>query len=251
MTSSREILPISRPQPRAGKLVLVGLLMLLVGVGIGAAVQPILSQFGARALWIPENVSHSSTRIAAVDPQGNGVLADLRVEIGPGQGVYYSIQPMIELDLQSSANTAVEVASRVTGKSLEAVKVSFSITAPAKIVGGPSAGAAMTVVTIATIENRAVRGDAVITGTINADGSIGLVGGIFAKAKAANDEGMALFLVPKGQYVEVSEQVGPFTVIRYKSISYLQQYAQQNGWGLQIQEVSTIEGAVNLMLETG
>lgn len=254
VASWKEI-PVSVPRPRRrlGRLALAGLLVLLVGVGIGAALQLSLSElFGVQPqLWVPENTCQSLTKIAAVDSQGNGVLADLQVEISPGRGVYYSIQPMIELDLQSSANTAVQVASEVTGKALDAVRVSFTITASAEIVGGPSAGAAMAVITIATVENCAVRGDAVITGIIQADGGIGLVGGIYAKAKAANDEGMALFLVPDGQYVEVSEQVGPSTVVRYKPISYLQQYAQQQGWGLQIQEVSTIEEAADLMLEAG
>lgn len=250
MASWKEI-PVlaSRSKHRLNRFVLLSLLTLLIGISIGATLPPLLSGLFGLQPWIPENTCQASTKIAAVDAQGNGVLADIQVEISPGEGIYYSIQPLIELDLQSSANTAVSVASGVTGKALDRARVSFSITAPAKIVGGPSAGAAMTVITIAAIENREVKGDVVITGTIQSDHSIGLVGGIYAKAKAANDVGMTLFLVPKGQYVEVSEQVGFITVVRYRSISYLQQYAQEQGWGLQIREVSTIEEAVNLMLE--
>jgi len=93
----------------------------------------------------------------------------------------------VEIDLQYSASTAVKVASKVTGVNLDRSDVSFVISAPAEIVGGQSAGAAMTVITIAAIKNQQVKNDVVITGTIREDGSIGLVGGILAKAKAAEE----------------------------------------------------------------
>jgi len=154
----------------------------------------------------------------------------------------------VEIDLQYSASTAVKVASKVTGVNLDRSDVSFVISAPAEIVGGQSAGAAMTVITIAAIKNQQVKNDVVITGTIREDGSIGLVGGILAKAKAAEEGGMSLFLVPKGQYVEVPERIGWFTIMRYRPISWLQNYAEEEGWKIKIQEVSTIEEAAELML---
>ena len=72
----------------------------------------------------------------------------------------------MEIDLQYSASTAVKVASKVTGVNLDRSDVSFVISAPAEIVGGQSAGAAMTVITIAAIKNQQVKNDVVITGTI-------------------------------------------------------------------------------------
>ena len=76
-----------------------------------------------------------------------------------------------------------------------------------------------------------------------------MVGGILAKAKAAEEGGMSLFLVPKGQYVEVPERIGWFiTIMKYKPISWLQNYAEEKGWKIEIREVSTIEEAVKLML---
>ena len=38
-----------------------------------------------------------------------------------------------------------------------------------------------------------------VTGTINEDGTIGEVGGVLQKAKAAKELGAKLFLVPKGE----------------------------------------------------
>ena len=51
------------------------------------------------------------------------------------------------------------------------------------LIGGPSAGAAIAVATVAAIEGKNVSKDAVITGTIEEGGYIGEVGGVFEKPK--------------------------------------------------------------------
>lgn len=213
--------------------------------------------------------SEASTKIAAVDSQGNGLLCDLRVEIEPGDGdVFYRVQPYAQVDLQYSAETAAEVAARLTGTELNNVDVSFSIDTPAEIIGGPSAGAAMTIAAIAAIENRPVRDDVVITGEIRPDGSIGAVGGIIEKAEAAEEAGMSLFLVPYEQSKVVTYQIVlhaeskagfsriaiiPQGGIRIRKIEPviidLTEYAKQQGWNLEIREVSTVEEALELMLQ--
>ncbi len=75
----------------------------------------------------------------------------------------------------------------------------YSIKTNATLIGGPSAGAALTVATVAALENKTLKNDIMITGTIWPDGSIGEVGGILEKAKAARDVGIKVFLVPLGQ----------------------------------------------------
>ena len=58
-------------------------------------------------------IREASTKIAAVDSQGNGLLCDISVEIEPGDGdVFYRVQPYAQVDLQYSAETAAEVAAR-------------------------------------------------------------------------------------------------------------------------------------------
>ena len=215
-------------------------------------------------------IREASTKIAAVDSQGNGLLCDISVEIEPGDGdVFYRVQPYAQVDLQYSAETAAEVAARLTGTDLNNVDVSFSIDAPAEIIGGPSAGAAMTIAAIAAIENRHVRDDVVITGEIRPDGSIGAVGGIIEKAEAAEEAGMSLFLVPQGQSKVVTYQIVPYKEskagfsrieiiphhggIRIRKIEPvvidLTEYAKQQGWNLEIREVSTVKEALELMLQ--
>jgi len=239
----------------------------VVGVLSGAAICLLatrLSQSQGQQLLFTEGEKKTlSTKIVAVSSDGSGVISELNVEIEKGSGrILVDTHTLVGFDFQYAERTAVKVAAEITGTALDddgvglkGVDVFFSVSVPTEqtvevqAIDGPSAGAATTILTIAAIENRRVKDNVIITGTVQADHTIGLIGGAYAKAKAAHENGATLFLVPKGQYVEVSRQVGPFSYTEYKSISYLQDYAQQQGWGLQIQEVSTIEEAANLMLE--
>jgi len=213
-----------------------------------------------------ENVQRASINIVAVkSSDDSGVLLDLNVEVRQGTGeIYVNTAPLVEADFQYAQWIAVEVASDYLdipldddGVGIKGVNVSFSVTSdePVQLIGGPSAGAAMTVLTIAVLENRQVRDNVVITGEIKEDGSIGAVGGLIEKAGAAEAAGKDLFLVPLGQsrvtvYREVTRQVGPFTRTIYEPVVVdLNEYAENAGWGIQIQEVSTIQEAVNLMLD--
>ncbi|MEM0475337.1 MAG: S16 family serine protease, partial [Candidatus Norongarragalinales archaeon] len=74
---------------------------------------------------------------------------------------------------------------------------------------------------IAALEGKTPRRDVAITGTVDAEGKIGWVGGLIEKAEAAAADGVRLFLVPKGQeklqyYREKEERVtrGPFVIVR-------------------------------------
>lgn len=246
----------------------------LAGAFFGISASKLLSERGPTTsgetwqLWTT-GTQMASTKIAAVTSDGStGIISDLTVEISPGEGrILVDTYPLIGFDFQSAQRTAVEVASMVTGFELDSdgglkgADVLFVVSAPSEgsvevqSIDGPSAGAAATVATIAAIENRTVRKDVVMTGTIQEDGNIGLVGGILEKAKAANDAGARLFLVPSGQsvvtmYREVVREVGPFRRVIYEPIQVdLNEYAENAGWSIRIQEVSTIQEAENLMLD--
>jgi len=139
--------------------------------------------------------------LAAVDKDGNGVTTPLIVEAKPGDGkILTNIEKLLFwVDTQQSMQIAKHVAEDLTSIDVEKYDLTYTIKSNATLVGGPSAGAALTVATIAALENKKVKDDVMMTGTINPDGTIGEVGGILEKAKAAKDLGMTLFLVPKGQ----------------------------------------------------
>lgn len=195
-------------------------------------------------------VSH--TKIVGVDNQGSGIIGNLTAEVQPGKGrVLINTQPFQGIDLQNSERIAVEVAKEVTDFDFSGYDVIYTIVTPgAHIVDGPSAGGAFTLATIAAIEEKEINPDFVLTGTIQEDGSIGPVGAIMEKAKAAADGNVRTFLIPKGQsvqnqyvrkvripapgwYIETIEPV-PVNVITY---------AKEN-WDLNVYEVSDIKEAM-------
>lgn len=96
---------------------------------------------------------------------------------------------------------------------------------------GPSAGAAMTVGLIALFKGDSIRRGMAITGTVHPDGTIGPVGSIPDKVRAAAREGCRTILIPAGQL-----QDGRWNLIRL-------------GFELnvEIKEVGTIDEAYELL----
>jgi len=243
-------------------------LAFIAGAFAGAATLKLIER-SAGLPW-SAGVQESSAKIVAVRSDGPGIVCNLMARVSPGEGrILADTSPLIGFDFQYAERVAVKVAAEEArgvsldddGVGLKGADVLYVVSAPTEgsvevqSIDGPSAGAATTVATIAAIENRTIRQDVVITGTIQEDGSIGPVGGIFEKAKAADNAGARLFLVPSGQsvvtmYREVVREVGPFRWVTYEPIQVdLKQYAENAGWSIKIQEVSTIEDVVNLMLQ--
>jgi predicted S18 family serine protease len=236
------------------------------GVVFGLVVSNLGKSGGGKAGTMAlEDVRRSSIDIVAVkSSEDSGALLTLNVELRPGTGeIYVNTSPLVESDFQYAQWVAVDVAASYLdlpedgdGVGIKGVDVSFSLTSDEQLqlVGGPSAGAAMTVLTIAVLENRPINKNVVITGEIREDGSIAPVGGLTAKVGAAAAAGKDLFLVPKGQlkvtvYREVTRQVGRLIRTVYEPVVVdLEEYAESMGWDIRIQEVSTIQEAVSLMM---
>ena len=148
--------------------------------------------------------SRVQINLVAVDQNGNGVSTPLIVEAKPGSGeALTNIDKLLFwTDTQQSIQIAKAVAENVTGINTSGYDLTYSIESNATLIGGPSAGAALTIATIAALKNENVRDDVIITGTVNEDGTIGQIGGVLEKAKAAKDIGAKLFLVPDGQSIQ-------------------------------------------------
>lgn len=154
------------------------------------------------------NTNASSTvtvRIPAVDKDDTGVVTLMTVQVLPGSGrILTNIDRLLFwVDTQNSIRRATMVAENVTGKNMSNYDIVYTITANASVIGGPSAGAAITIATIAAIENKTINHSVMITGSVNHDGTIGPVGGIFEKAVASKDVGAQTLLVPLTQSVQV------------------------------------------------
>lgn len=184
----------------------------------------------------------------AVASTGNGyvgVISTITVTIqsnGSGR-VFVDTLPLTQVDMQGSARLAVKVASNLVlndkncGVSPSDFDYFFVVRTSAPIIGGPSAGAIMTVATVALLENWSLDDKTVMTGMINPDGSIGPIGGIPQKIDAAASVGATRFLIPAGQgtYTEFEG----WTLVK-KSVA---DYAMKK-YGIQVIEVSDINQAI-------
>jgi uncharacterized protein len=210
-------------------------------------------------ITVPSNVTSQgrviSMNVPAVDNEGNGVATQLKVEIKPGTGkVLVDVnQLLFWVDTQYSIRTAQRVAQNITGADISNIDLIYSIDTNASVIEGPSAGAALTIATIAALENKTLNDTVMITGTINPDGTVGPVGAIFAKAKASKDIGAKLFLVPEGQGVQTNykpvqkcENIGlvTFCTTDYKT----EKVDISKDAGITVKEVSRIEDTLKYFL---
>lgn len=216
-----------------------------LGSGIGTYVIP------------PANITYGSAsiKVPAVDENGNGVVTWLKVDLKAGEGrtLVNIDQLLFWVDTQYSIQTAKAVAENYTKMDLSGIDLVYSINTEASLIEGPSAGAALTVATIAALYNKTLNQTVMITGTINPDGNIGEVGGIVEKANAAKDIGATLFIVPEGQATQTyyrqvrrCERIGP---INYCTTEYVPQTTNvEQQVGIQLEEASTIGEALKYFL---
>ena len=101
---------------------------------------------------------------------------------------------------QASTAAAATVATLFTGADPSTLSIGYKITGP---IDGPSGGAALTLGTVAAIRGDAVKPKVLMTGTIAPDGTIGKVGLVPQKVRAAARQGYRLFLIPVGTEVSL------------------------------------------------
>ena len=206
---------------------------------------------------VTESESGSCANIVAVrSDTHSGVIGKVHVELREGNGnVLVNTNPFVESTTQYSVREAVKVAENYTNINIANRDIIVYFDINGTLIGGPSAGAAITAATIAAIENKEVRQDAVITGTIEEGGRIGQVGGVFEKAVAAEENGMELFLVPMGQkkliYYEQEireREIFGFTFTRVYYTPKEVDLGEYMKGKMEVEEVSTIDEVVAYMV---
>ena len=180
------------------------------------------------------NVTVYAPAVAQTEDGYEGVISTITVTIqnnGSGR-VFVDTLPLTQVDMQGSARLAVKVAGALVKNDINVEIDSdkydyfFVIRTSAPVIGGPSAGAVMTLAIISLLENWTIDKNLVMTGMIDPDGSIGPIGGIPYKIDAANSVGATRFLIPKGQ-MTYTETVTETTT--------------QNGWTQIITKPVTVE----------
>jgi predicted S18 family serine protease len=178
-----------------------------------------------------------------------GSMINISVEVRPGKGrVLVQTKPLMGVVFQDAANTAVYVAQNISRKDLSGSDVIFSIEAQSEVpsVDGPSAGALMTLLVTSALDNLTLKKDVTLTGTIDMFGHVGAIGGVVEKAKAANESGKTLFLLPQENsqlvlYTEQTRTYGGITIIEQvpKAVD-AKEYIEANV-GIKVEYVDNIE----------
>ena len=195
----------------------------------------LLSCFSGAFAVIPD----SNLKIFAVMDNGTAIDADLGLHIESGNGmVWSSVRTLVGTSTQTTERIAVELAKNYYN-GVDGFDYKFDINSSASLVEGPSAGAAMALLVISSLQDKRIPSDVGLTGTINSDGSIGPVGGVFEKSKKAAEIGVKLFMVPQGEAKQIVKL--PAGV---KSID-LTTYAEKE-WGMRVVEVANIDDALRL-----
>ncbi len=149
--------------------------------------------------------------LAVAEQQGNftGKIADLFLELNPGSGrVFMDTVPLTKIDTQISTRFANQIACNYIDADCARYDFIYTIRADSSIIGGPSAGAAIAVLTIAALQDLKLREDIAMTGTINSGGIIGPVGAVKQKIEAASKNKIKKVLIAKGAtlYDELEEK---------------------------------------------
>lgn len=244
------------------------ILALVIGIIIGAYIGGFLS---SQTIYIYEqypyiyqpyqvpgndsNVSYASVMVPAVAQDGKGVATVLDVQVMEGHGrTLANIDKILFwTDTQNSIRTASAVAEEITGANLSKYDIIYTIKANATVIEGGSAGAALTVATVAALEGKQINTSIMMTGTINHDGTIGPVSEILAKAWAAKAVGAKMLLVPLAQSNQITyeskkycEQIGWSQICTVEQIPNKVDISEQAG--IDVVEVQNIEEALEYFL---
>ncbi len=163
-----------------------------------------------------------------------GSAADLLLEIKPGSSrVFLDTYPFTKLDTQISTRFGKQIACDYLDVSCDKNDFFYTITADTSIIGGPSAGAAITVLTVAMLSNLPIDEQTSVTGTINSGGLIGPVGGLKEKIDSGAKAGLKKILIPKGERYLKQEANKTLDLVEYGK-----------SYGIEIIEVSNIADAI-------
>ncbi|HIH78295.1 MAG TPA: hypothetical protein HA341_05165 [Halobacteria archaeon] len=208
------------------------------------------------ALSFSKSSMNASIKIVGVTEDGEGMVSTLTVDIKPGSGrILTDTNVLTGFYTQYSLKKAVQVTSNITKFDFSSHDVIFSVHSEnAEAIDGESAGAAITLALIAAINGYDIPDDITITGTINDDGTIGQVGGLFEKADAAAKSGIKLFLLPESQSnvviykpIYIIDCFGrSITIVKPTDVN-LVEYMDKN-YDMSVIEVGTIEDAIHYIL---
>jgi len=166
---------------------------------------------------------------AVLTQSNKGILSLFYLNVTTGDGVVKISGPSyVDGSTLSSAQIGVAYACKYLGLNMSDYNFSYIIEDKNVSVSGPSGGLAFTLDAISALSHKPLLHNFTLTGTINLDGSVGEVGGIYDKVAAAKMHNLKFMLVP---YVEN----GSFENLLY--------YVAQQTFGIPLVEVKNASQA--------
>ncbi len=196
--------------------------------------------------------------LVAVTSNEEGVLEYGILKIIHGSGkAYISINPFVEPDTQYALENAIKAACKLAKKDCSKYDFILTIHSNATLVGGPSAGLPFALAVYYGLLNKSFPPYIAATGTIDSEGRIGPVGGVFEKALAAAKAGKRLFIIPPEQsivysYEKVEKRYEPFpgfvfVQIEYRPVPINLTKLFWEKYKMRIEEVRTLEEAIKII----
>ena len=148
--------------------------------------------------------------VLGVNDEGEGVILMLKLKMVSGEGRILLDMKKTYLDESAQISTckAVKVAQNITQTNLsdKNIIISFEVNESEKTqIEGGSGGAAICLALVSLIQERALNKSVLITGCVKNDHSISKVLEVKEKARCARNNGCVLFLVPRGQKLNISD----------------------------------------------
>ncbi len=198
-------------------------------------------------------------RVLAVDGQDItdvGQIAPIVQSHRPGDEVHVTV------DRNGTTRTATVVAGKVSKdrrscvpakgstsgttclgistQEFETYQFPINVKINTELVGGPSAGLAFTLAIIDDLTPGSLTGGkrVAVTGTIQADGSVGEVGGVEQKAITARTNGVQLMIVPKSEVADAKRGADGVRVVGVTNVDEALAALQRNG-GAEVPPPST------------
>ena len=141
-----------------------------------------------------------------------------------GYQTFLNTNPLVGYDTQDSINLASGIARWIlneegTDTSGCNMLVTFYSSRDVEYIDGPSAGGGLTVLMMAALENKTIRSDLTMTGTVEDDLTVGSIGGLALKGEAAYKYGYRVLLTPS---LSNSEKIELLMLKNYYDLKILQ-----------------------------
>jgi len=131
-----------------------------------------------------------------------------------GGKVFISAIPVPDRSFYASAIIAAHMAASIAGYDFNTLEFYYEIPPSTIAISGPSAGAALAIVTLAALLDVNISHDYAITGMILPGGIIGPVGSLKEKIDAAHYLGVKTFLIPYGQSEGLIKVNGQYITVK-------------------------------------